>query len=212
MARPLHKSGFTVLIITYTGDIGAPAPENGMVSYGRSEWRELEAGVRYALDEGASTIVLGGTSHGGAVTLGFLERGALANKVDGVILDAPASNFEDVIDEAAEFRTLPIGGLEIPESLEDAAKLAVAFRYDVDYSAINYTDAPGLAGMPLLTFQGAADKTVPQPVNDRLMRTGAGKDGTYVVVPGTDHVLAWNVDPTAYEQAVADFVKSLDEE
>ncbi|MGB7981169.1 MAG: alpha/beta hydrolase [Candidatus Nanopelagicales bacterium] len=210
MARPLRKSGYTVLVISYTGDAGAPAPADGMVSYGRTEWQELEAAVQYALDEGASTIVLGGTSHGGAVTLGFLARGSLIRKIDGIILDSPATSFEDVIDEAAEYRTLPIGGLAIPESLEEAAKLAVAFRYGVDFKAVDYTDSPGLAGMPLLTFQGVTDKTVPQAVNDRLMRTGAGQDGTYVLVPGADHVLAWNVDPGAYDKAVRAFVKQLD--
>lgn len=210
MARPLYKSGYTVLIITYTGDVGAPAPADGMVSYGRSEWRELEAAVRYALDERASTIVLGGTSHGGAVTLGFLSRGSLSRTVDGIILDSPATSLEAVIDEAAEFRTLPIVGLAIPESLEDAAKLAVAFRYGVDFRAVDYTDTPGLADVPLLTFQGAADRTVPKAVNDRLMRIGAGRDATYVVVPGADHVLAWNVDPAGYDKAVRAFVKELD--
>ena len=39
--------------------------------------------------------------------LGFLARGELVSRIDGVILDAPASSFEDVIDEAAEYRQPP---------------------------------------------------------------------------------------------------------
>ena len=96
----------------------------------------------------------------------------------------------------------------IPESLEDAAKLAVAFRYGVDYSAIDYSAMDGLVDVPLLTFQGVEDRTVPKAVNDRFMRT-AGAGGTYEVVDGADHVLSWNLDPEAYEQAITDFTKEL---
>jgi uncharacterized protein len=209
MARPLHKADYNVLIITYTGDVGAPPYEGGMVTFGRTEWQELQAAVEYADAQGAKTLVLGGASHGGAVILGFLARGELARRVDGVILDAPASSFEDVIDEAAEFRTLPVVNQPIPESLEDAAKLAVAFRYGVDYSAIDYTDMAGLLKVPLLTFQGVEDRTVPKAVNDRFMRE-AGAGGTYEVVDGADHVLAWNLDPKAYEKAIKTFTKELE--
>jgi uncharacterized protein len=208
MARPLNTAGYNVLIVTYTGDVGAPAYDDGMVHYGRTEWQELQAAVEYADTKGAERIILGGTSHGGAVTLGFLARGELARRVDGIILDSPASSFEDVIDQAAEFRSLPVVNQPIPESLEDAAQLVVAFRYGVDYSAINYTDMADLIKVPLLTFQGVEDRTVPKAVNDRFMRE-AGAGGTYVVVDGADHVLSWNLDPEGYEQAIADFTEEL---
>ena len=209
MARPLHKADYNVLVITYTGDVGAPPYDDGMVNFGRTEWQELQAAVEYADARGAETIVLGGASHGGAVTLGLLARGELARRIDGVILDAPASSFEDVIDEAAEFRSLPVVNQPIPESLEDAAKLAAAFRFGVDYSAIDYTDMSGLIEVPLLTFQGVEDRSVPKAVNDRFMRE-AGAGGTYEVVDGADHVLSWNVDPEAYEQAIKEFTEKLD--
>ena len=185
------------------------AYDDGMVHFGRTEWQELQAAVEYVDAAGADTIVLGGTSHGGAVTLGFLERGELARRIDGVILDSPASSFEDVIDEAAEFRSLPVINQPIPESLEDAAKLAVAFRYGVDFSAVDYSDKQGLITVPLLTFQGVDDRTVPKAVNDRFMRE-AGAGGTYEVVDGADHVLSWNLDPKAYEKAIKAFTKELD--
>ena len=40
----------------------------------------------------------------------------------------------------------------------------------------------------------------------------AGKDGTYVVVDGADHVMSWNVDPDAYDKAIKKFVKQFKEE
>ena len=208
MARPLHDAGYTILVITYRGDVGAPAYEDGMVTFGRVEWRELESAVEYAVDAGASTVVLGGVSHGGAVTMGFLDRGSLVSQVDALILDSPASSFEDVIDEAAEFRSLPVVGAAIPESLEDVAKTMVAWRFGVDYSEVDYTDIDGLVTVPLLVFQGSADRTVPQPVNDRFV-AGSGRGAQYVVVDGADHVLSWNADPAAYEERVGEFLAGL---
>ena len=97
----------------------------------------------------------------------------LATRVDGVILDAPAASFGDVLDEAAEFRSLPVAGLDIPESLEDVAKLFVAWRYGVDYKAVDYTDKDGLIKVPLLTLQGSADETVPAAHAERLFAVAA---------------------------------------
>jgi hypothetical protein len=197
MARPLHEAGFNVLVITYRGDVGAPPYEDGMVTFGRDEWRELGAAVEYARDQGATTVVLGGASHGGAVTLGFLDRGAgLAAEVD-------------VIDEAAEFRTLPVVGLPIPESLEDVAKWMVSFRYGVDFSEVDYSGIEGLVQDPLLVFQGTGDRTVPQAVNDRFMTTGSGRGGDYVLVDGAEHVLAWNVDPEGFEERITQFLDEV---
>lgn len=211
MSRALTEADYNLLVITHTGDIGAPAYPNGMVQYGRSEWREVEAAVRYVRDEGAETIILGGISHGGAVVLGFMQRGTQARRIDGLILDSPASSLADVIDEAAEHRGIPPFNLPIPESLEDAAKIAVSFRYGVDFSAVDYAGKEDLVTVPVLTFQGSEDRTVPPAVNDRFMAT-VGKKGTYVVVDGADHVLAWNTDPPAYEKKMKKFLKKFDDD
>ena len=129
--------------------------------------------------------------------------------MDGLILDAPAASLGDVIDEAAEFRSLPVVGWGIPESLEDAAKLVVAWRYGVDFAAIDYANRTGLIKVPLLTFQGAADQSVPEAATARFMREGSGRGGTYVVVPDAGHVLSWNFDPKGYEAAIGEFLRTV---
>lgn len=208
MGKPLHEAGYNLLFTTYTNDPGAPASDDGLVHYGRTEWQDLEAAVQYVLDLEASTIVLGGVSHGGAVTLGFLANSPAANQADAVILDSPVSSFGDAIDEQAEFRTLPLG-LPIPESLEDVAKWIVAARYGVSFTAVDYITRPGLIDVPLLTFQGSGDRSVPRTVTDRFMREGSGQGGRYVVTEGAGHVLSWNYDPPEYEDAVTSFVEAL---
>ena len=87
--------------------------------------------------------------------------------------------------------------------------LIAGLRFGVDYDAIDYTDMTGLIDVPLLTFQTSEDQTIPQAVNDRFMNEGSGKDGTYIVVPGVGHVLSWNADPQAFEEAITEFVAEL---
>ena len=209
MARPLNAAGYNLLLITYPGDDEARPAQDGIWHFGITEWDEIEAAVQYALDQGAQTLVMGAVSLGGAVTDGFLAHSTLADEVDGVILDAPLSSLEDVIDANADARTIPGVGWPIPESLENAAMLIAGLRFGVDYDAIDYTDMAGLIDVPLLTFQTSEDQTIPKAVNDRFMNEGSGKGGKYIVVPGAGHVLSWNVDPTAYEQLVTQFVEQL---
>jgi len=209
MAQPLHAAGYNLLLTTYAGDNSARPAQDGIWHFGVTEWDEIEGAVQYALDQGAQTLVMGALSLGGAVTDGFLAHSTLADEVDGVILDAPASSLSDSIDAGADSRTIPGLGWPIPESLEEAAMLIARLRFDLDYDAVDYTDTAGLFDMPLLTFQTSDDQTIPQAVNDRFMTEGSGKAGTYIVVPGVGHVLAWNADPQAYEQAVTEFVEEL---
>jgi sugar/nucleoside kinase (ribokinase family) len=178
MARPLNKADYNVLIINYTGDVGAPPYDDGVYHFGRTEWQEVQAAVEYADAAGAETIVLGGASHGGAVMLGFLARGELARRVDGLILDAPASSFEDVIDEGAELISLPVGDLPIPESLEDAVTrgdagpVVSAARRLIDRGVGAVLATLGAAGAVLVNADGGWLAT-PPPITPRST-VGAG--------------------------------------
>ena len=154
---------------------------------------------------------MGAVSLGGAMTDGFLAHSALADQVDGVILDAPIEQpaRRHRRERRVPRRTIPGLGWSIPEPLEDAGMLMARLRFGLDYDAVDYTDMAGLFDMPLLTFQTSVDQTVPKAVNDRFMTEGSGKGGQYVVVPDGGHVLAWNADPQAYEQAITEFVDQL---
>ena len=58
----LHKLGYTSLIPMYRNDIGAPSSSDGRYSLGMSEWRDVDAAMRYALAHGARRLVLTGIS------------------------------------------------------------------------------------------------------------------------------------------------------
>lgn len=207
MAGPLHEAGFNLLIVSYRNDPGAPQSEDQIHRYGATEWRDLQAAVEFVLDKGAAQLVLGGLSHGGAVTLGFMAHSDLADRVTAIILDSPAASLPDVLDAAAEYRRLPVVGAPIPESLEAVATWITGMRYGVDMAEVDYTGMAGLVTVPTLVFQGTADETAPQAATDKFA-AAFGDKVTYVKVPGAEHVLSWNYDPQGYEDAVADFLSA----
>jgi len=65
----LHRHRFPVLDLAYRGDLGAPRPADGLNHLGESEWRDLDAAIRYATRYGAERVVLHGWSTGATMAL-----------------------------------------------------------------------------------------------------------------------------------------------
>ena len=161
MVPILTGAGYPTLVATYRNDPGAPADPSGKLRYGLTEWEDLEAMVRYTLDEGSDGVVLDGYSMGGAVIMAFLQRSELADQVRAVILDAPMLDFSETVDDNASREEIA-PGVPLPSSLTDVAKWIAAKRFDVDWDALNYlADTDAYADMPFLVFHGTADTTVP---------------------------------------------------
>ena len=132
MVPILTGAGYPTLVATYRNDPGAPADPSGKLRYGLTEWEDLEAMVRYALDEGSDGVVLDGYSMGGAVIMAFLQRSELADQVRAVILDAPMLDFSETVDDNASREEIA-PGVPLPSSLTDVAKWIAAKRFDVDW-------------------------------------------------------------------------------
>ena len=64
-----RRLGMTSLLISYRNDGDAPDAADARYGLGTTEWEDVEAAIRYALDHGARDVVLFGWSMGGAVVL-----------------------------------------------------------------------------------------------------------------------------------------------
>ena len=201
--RVLHDDlSLPVLIVSYRNDGIAPDGPDKRYRYGRDEWRDLEAAVRYARGlKVADRFVLFGHSMGGAIIMSFMERSSLAGDVSALILDSPVLDFEAVIDYAADRR-------DLPGPLTTLAKRLAGLRFDVDWGDLDYLEGADALSVPVLLFHGEDDTKVPIRTSEALLRARPDLV-TFVRVAGAEHVASWNADPGAYEQALASFLRRL---
>ncbi|MGZ4150039.1 MAG: alpha/beta hydrolase family protein, partial [Actinomycetota bacterium] len=167
MLPAFRDAGYPTLSITYRNDAGAPQDPSGLLRYGLTEWTDLEAGVRYALDHGSHGVVLYGDSMGGGVIAAFLQRSALASQVRALVLDAPMLDFSATVDDNASREPL-VGPVTVPRSLTAVAKWFTAKRFDVDWGALDYLATPQIFDVPTLVFHGTGDTTVPIATSEEL--------------------------------------------
>ena len=205
---PVVNAGFPALVITYRNHPEAPADPSGRLHYGLTEWRDLEAAVEYVLAEGAEDVVLIGYSMGGGVIANFLYESSLAERVRGVVLDAPMLDLGAAVDLGAENRSLPLVGLPIPDTLTATAKWIAGVRYDLEWGRLDYLDEANEIDVPILLFHGAEDDIVPVETSDALAELRPGLV-TYHRVDDAKHLESWNLDRSGYEQLLTDFLAGL---
>lgn len=196
----LVESGFHCLVITYRNDEGAPAGRRGVYSYGRDEWEELDGAAAYALEHGASDLVLAGFSMGGAITLSFMAKSANASRVSALVLDAPMTHLEETVYHRARVARLPTRLLAISNRM--AARL-----YRFRWTDFDYLETARQLDVPVLLFHGDVDQTIPVDLSESIAKMRPDIV-TYVRVPGAGHVRAWNIDPRAYIETVKSFVST----
>jgi len=193
--------GIPALIISYRNDEGAPASPDGFHRYGQTEWQDLQGAVLYAIEHGAEQLILMGYSMGGAMILNFLYQSQLADKVVGIILDAPMLNFGATVD----FGTMQLG---VPLFFSALGKYISALRFDINWEDLNYISRVDQLTLPLLLFHGDADTTVPIEISDSLATRWLGML-TYAPIHGATHIRSWNVNPDLYEKEVSRFLQDL---
>lgn len=203
------SAGYPVLVPAYRNDPDVPNDPGGRLTYGKNEWRDLEAAVQYALDHGAESVVIEGVSMGGAVTVAFLLESPLAARVSGVILDAPLLHFEAAVEYQASDQQVPVVGLPLPGTLVDAAEWFAARRFNVDWAYTDYLSRLDRLTTPILLIHGADDENVPVETSRQFAKQRPDLVRDFWVAPGAGHVESWNVAAAEYERRVVAFMDSV---
>jgi uncharacterized protein len=195
----LRRAGLTSMLITYREDPEAPPSPDGLHHLGLTEWRDLQSAARYALAHGARTLVLVGYSMGGAIVAQFIERSALARRVSALVLDAPVLDWRRVL----EFNATQTG---LPALAANPLEWVIGARIDADWGRLDAFAHTADFHLPILLFQGSADKLVP-PSQSEEFAADLPRWVTFYSVPRAGHTQSWNVDPPLYERRVERFLR-----
>jgi alpha-beta hydrolase superfamily lysophospholipase len=162
---------------------------------GATEWHDADAAVTYAIQHGASGVVLYGYSLGGALALTEARNRA---PVRAVVLDSPLLEWRATIRYAAHRRG-------IPRLLADLTMKVLAWRDDINYTQLDQLAQARTLHTPVLLFQGTADTIVPPALAARFARERADLV-TYAPVAGADHASAIDTDPVTHRRALDQFL------
>ncbi|MGC5035889.1 MULTISPECIES: alpha/beta hydrolase [unclassified Streptomyces] len=197
----LHRSRFPVLALAYRGDLGAPRPPDGLNHLGETEWRDLDAAIRYAVRYGARQVVLHGWSTGATMALRAAERSGLRERVSGLVLDSPVLSWETTLRALAAARRTP--GALLPLAVR-AAQGRTGLSGDRRTAPVA---SDGLR-VPALLFHGPGDTVAPWRLSRRLADARPDMVSLHTV-GNAPHGAMWNADPQGYEEALRRFLTPL---
>jgi hypothetical protein len=199
----LHEAGWTVLLVTYRNDDGAPAAPDGRYGFGLTEWPDLEAAVAYlAPDPKDPGLLVVAESMGAAVLGQFLAKSPLADRVAAVALDSPALSFSAVTRQLAKAGGGVLSGAKAwvaSQILPGTTGLPLA---EAEVAA-TFATFPG----PLFIAHGDADRIIPIAPSKMLADTRGSETVTHWT--NADHLGSFAEDPSAYRAAFGTFLDGL---
>jgi alpha-beta hydrolase superfamily lysophospholipase len=196
----LHEAGWSVLLITYRNDPGAPAAPEGSYGFGLTEWPDLEAAVaKMAPSDADPKLLIFAESMGGAILGQFLAQSPLATRVQAVALDSPAISFGAVIDHLAAQ-----SGKPLPQVMAWTAKQILPFKTSLPFAQAEVADVYAAFPGPLFLAHGSADRIVPIGPSQTLATTRSAPTAT--LWTGADHLGSYAEDAAAYRKAFQDFL------
>jgi pimeloyl-ACP methyl ester carboxylesterase len=200
----VHHMGYPALAVTYRNDRGTEPDPSGYLRHGQTEWRDIEAAVRWSLAHGARSVVLAGQSMGGAVVAAFLRYSPLAPVVDRVLFDAPMLHLRAAVDYQVGRHCTPVLG-RVAAPLVWTAERIASLRFGINWSATDYLGETTWLRVPALVTHGADDTSVPVSISAALKRLRPSLV-TLEVFPGAGHLESWNIDRARYSALVASFL------
>ena len=198
----LRQVGFPVLMVSYRNDSDAAADPSSLYAFGLTEWRDLDTAVRYAMENGAPSVVLVAESMGGGIVGQFLRHSDVADTASAVILDAPAIDFLAVLTRQMDHMHLPLAPVLARGALLISDWKTPIRLGDADTTA-ELASYPG----PVFLSHGFADSIVPIGSSDTLVseRTHV----TEYLRTGSDHIQSYKVDPSRFVASLTAFLTTL---
>lgn len=203
-AIPVFRdAGYTSLLISYRNDSVAPGSADGRYALGDTEWEDLQDAMRFAVDHGASDIILMGWSMGGALVLQAITRSPFARIVGGIILDSPVIDWVRVLDHQAK-------ALKVPDPVRATVYRMLGRRWGrwftgldevIDLDRLDFVSRAAELAVPVLLLHSDADTFVPSS-GSRALAERRPDIVTFVPFSGAGHTRLWNYDQQRWNGAI----------
>ncbi|NQX27522.1 alpha/beta fold hydrolase [Microbacteriaceae bacterium VKM Ac-2854] len=209
-ARILHDAGYTSLVVSYRNDGDAPSSPDGRYGLGATEWRDVDAAIRYAERGGARSIVLVGWSMGGAIALQTVTRSSRRASVTGVILDSPVIDWRATLRLQARLMAFPswIAAAVITTLQQQWATCITGQSSVVSFETFDFVTRAAELDVPILLMHSVDDGYVPSEPSEALAK--ARPDLVeFVRFDTARHTKLWNYAPARWEGAVSSWLERL---
>ncbi|MET9293035.1 hypothetical protein [Streptomyces sp. NPDC003077] len=197
----LQRFHLPILNLAYRNDPGAPHTADGINHLGDSEWRDLDAAIRYACAHGAECVILYGWSTGATMALHAAAGTGLRDHIRGLVLDSP------VLDWRATVRALA-AARRVPGPLLPLAVRAAEGSTGLHAGRLTDVVSPRFLAFPTLLAHGPGDTIAPWSASRNLVALRSDLF-TLHEVPDAPHGAMWNADPAGYEEALRRFLTPL---
>lgn len=209
--RALHavrELGMSSLLISYRNDGLAPSAPDGRYGLGSTEWRDVEAAISFALDQGAREVVLFGWSMGGAICLQTADLSRYRHVIRAMVLDAPVISWVNVLAHHAQLNRIPssvgrYGQLMLGHRL---GRRLTGLAAPVDLKVMDWVARAVELRTPTLIVHSVDDEYVPCGPSAALAQKNPDMV-TFEPFSRARHTKEWNVDPERWERVVATWLR-----
>lgn len=202
-------AGYVSLVPSFRGDGEGPAIKGGASTLGQTEWRDVEAAVRFAVQNGARSIVLVGWSMGASLTLLVAERSQYRHLISGLVLIAPATEWRAIVKNGVRRAHLPgfAARLAIANLRRPLLGRLTGLRVPIDFDALDWS-APRRVPVPSLVLHCVGDPEVPFELSRRFH--SANPETVELVEFGeSGHAWEYNLDPVRFECEIDSWLRRL---
>ncbi|MBX3099890.1 MAG: alpha/beta fold hydrolase [Salinibacterium sp.] len=210
-AVPVFRDeGYNSLLLSYRNDGDAPSTPDHRYSLGDTEWKDIEAGMRYALDHGATSIVLMGWSMGGATVLQAVTRSPLAESVAGVVLDSPVVDWITALNYQGMVYRLPkpVRSAVIALLSSRWSTALVGLSAPIDVKRLDLVTRANELTKPILLLHSDGDDFIPSTAS-RALALARPDIVTFDEFTTARHTRLWNYDPDRWNTDIRRWLDRL---
>jgi alpha-beta hydrolase superfamily lysophospholipase len=205
-----RRCGYTSLLVSYRNDGDAPPSGDGRYGLGDTEWHDVDSAISYAIDHGATEIVLMGWSMGGATVLQAVSRSANAGVIRGLILESPVIAWLPTLNYQAELMRVPRPVSALATGMLSAtwSGRLTGQAEPISLDRLDFVARAAELAVPVLLLHSADDGFVP-PDASRALAAARPDIVTYDEFTVARHTKLWNYDPERWTNDIGTWLSRL---